>query len=62
VPFSADAVHALRSCALSVEQSALQLETALPAAGPADGPGALDVWPVIRLSGSSGTCTPTTTR
>ncbi|HEY0411338.1 MAG TPA: hypothetical protein VGE42_13840, partial [Candidatus Dormibacteraeota bacterium] len=55
MPLAADAVRAIRSCALVVEQTALQLEAQLPATVAADGPGALDVWPVVRLSGSPGT-------
>ncbi|MEA2618585.1 MAG: hypothetical protein QOE72_4368 [Chloroflexota bacterium] len=55
VPLAADAVRAIRSCALTVEQTALQLEAQLPTAVGADGPGALDVWPVVRVSGSPGT-------
>jgi hypothetical protein len=51
VSLPAAAVHALRFCALSVEQSALQLEAALPA----ERANAVDVWPVVRVSDIPGT-------
>jgi hypothetical protein len=55
VPLATEAIRAIRSCALVVEQTALHLEAQLPAVAGADGPGALDLWPVVRLSGSPGT-------
>jgi hypothetical protein len=51
-PLSADAVRAIRSCALTAEQTALHLEAELPAAVAADDPGGLDLWPVLRFSPS----------
>ena len=44
-------IRAIRSCAVTVEQRALQLEARLPAADPQP----LDIWPVVRMSTIPGT-------
>jgi hypothetical protein len=51
VPLPAAAIRAIRSCAVTVEQHALQLEARLPAADPQP----LDIWPVVRMSTIPGT-------
>jgi len=51
VALPAAGVRAIRSCALTVEQRALQLEARLPAAEPQP----LDIWPVVRMSTIPGT-------
>ena len=54
VPLDAAGIHAIRSCALVVEQNALRLESRLPVVAPG-GPSPLDIWPIIRTSSTPGT-------
>ncbi|TMD92456.1 MAG: hypothetical protein E6I76_16845 [Chloroflexi bacterium] len=51
VALPAAAIRAIRSCAETVEQRALQLEARLPALQPQP----LDIWPVVRMSTIPGT-------
>lgn len=46
----AESVRQIRACALHAEQVGLHVESVLPQAVAADGPGDVDIWPVLRLS------------
>jgi hypothetical protein len=46
----AESVRQIRTCALHTEQVGLHLESVLPQVMAADGPGDVDIWPVLRLS------------